>query len=122
MSANPARQQHPVSDARATTPQLAEEEVLDPIDPLRHLCSADDSDLLPAQPASLHDQIIQITTEYPPRRPEESHQTIILSLAVDASPGCGGIAWPAGEVRLPSHPPFFFFYRFRANSYNLCHL
>ena len=89
------------SDARATTRELslAEEEVLDAIDPLRHLCSADDSDLLPAQPASLRDQIIQITIEAPPLRPEESHQTIILSLVVDASPGCGGIAWPAGEVR-----------------------
>jgi hypothetical protein len=25
-----------------------------------------------------------------------------LKLAVDASPGCGGIAWPAGEVRCHS--------------------
>ncbi|KAI0247502.1 putative methyltransferase-domain-containing protein [Lactifluus subvellereus] len=101
MSANTTRQQrHPDSDTRATTRELslAEEEALDVIDPLRHLYSADDSDLLPAQPVSLRDQIIQINIEAPPLRPEESHQTIILSLAVDASPGCGGIAWPAGEA------------------------
>jgi hypothetical protein len=73
-------------------PSLAEEERLDAIDPLRHLCSADDSELLPSQPPSLGGQIIQINIEAP-------HRTITLSLAVDASPGCGGIAWPAGEVR-----------------------
>jgi hypothetical protein len=129
MSANTTRQQHPVSDARATIRELslAEEEVLDAIDPLRHLCSANASDLLPAQPASLRDQIIQITIEAPPIRPEDSHQTIIVSLAVDASPGCGGIAWPAGEVRLCNshvacHHILHLFYRCRANSYNLRHL
>ena len=79
-------------------------ELLDVIDPLHHLASTDDPDLLPAQPPSLRDQIIQITIKLPPLdvnslNADDSQRTISLSLAVDASPGCGGIAWPAGEVR-----------------------
>ncbi len=70
--------------------------------PLRHFFSApvpdnrdDDAGvlLLPTPAPSIRDQIIQIKFETPP------HRTIVLSLAVDAGPGCGGIAWPAGEVR-----------------------
>jgi protein N-lysine methyltransferase METTL21A len=64
--------------------------------PLRHFFSAlgPDNILLPTPtPSSIRDQIIQINFETPP------HRTIALSLAVDAGPGCGGIAWPAGEVR-----------------------
>jgi hypothetical protein len=80
-------------------PSLTEDERLDAIDPLRHLCSADDSELLPPQSPSLGGQIIQINIEAPQRCSKESHRTITLSLAVDARPGCGGIAWPAGEVR-----------------------
>lgn len=42
----------------------------------------------------------------PPQRPTIQHERLDLSygpnvnvaLAIDASPGCGGIAWPAGEV------------------------
>ncbi|KAI9430929.1 putative methyltransferase-domain-containing protein [Lactarius indigo] len=70
---------------------------LDVIDPLQHLASSDDLDLLPAQPPSLRDQIIQINIRLLPDT-DESQQSISLPLAVDASPGCGGIAWPAGEV------------------------
>ncbi|KAI0291925.1 putative methyltransferase-domain-containing protein [Multifurca ochricompacta] len=79
---------------------LAEEEALDIIDPLRHLSSTgdDDTDLLQAQSYSLYNQIIQIDIQIPLVHPETSNRTISLSLAVDASPGCGGIAWPAGEV------------------------
>jgi protein N-lysine methyltransferase METTL21A len=84
-----------------TTSQLslAEEELLDAIDPLRHLCSADDPELLPPQTPSICDQIIQVNIRAPSVHPEETHRTITLSLAVDSRPGCGGIAWPAGEVR-----------------------
>ncbi|KAH9017044.1 putative methyltransferase-domain-containing protein [Lactarius hengduanensis] len=53
--------------------------------------------LLPAQPPSLRDQIIQINIRLP-LDTDESQRSITLPLAVDASPGCGGIAWPAGEV------------------------
>ena len=67
--------------------------------PLRHFFSASESDdqddsdiLLPVPAPSIRDQTIQINFESPP------HRTIALTLSVDASPGCGGIAWPAGEV------------------------
>ncbi|KAI0260911.1 putative methyltransferase-domain-containing protein [Gloeopeniophorella convolvens] len=80
---------------------LAEEEALDSIDPLRHLRDVDDADLVPAQPPSVHDQIICIGVALPPDNEGSQqwpHQNIMISLAVDAGPGCGGIAWPAGEV------------------------
>ncbi|KAH8986361.1 putative methyltransferase-domain-containing protein [Lactarius akahatsu] len=70
---------------------------LDIIDPLHHLASSDDPDLLPAHPPSLRDQIIQINIRLP-LDTDEFQRSISLPLAVDASPGCGGIAWPAGEV------------------------
>ncbi|KAH9051861.1 putative methyltransferase-domain-containing protein [Lactarius vividus] len=69
----------------------------DVIGHLQHLASSDDSDLLPTQPPSLRDQIIQINIRLP-LDTDESQQSISLPLSVDASPGCGGIAWPAGEV------------------------
>ncbi|KAF8609463.1 hypothetical protein BDV93DRAFT_550982 [Ceratobasidium sp. AG-I] len=71
---------------------VALDEQLDALDPLRHL--RDDADL---------DQDVLV----PPQIPTVTHQTIELSFApldlpvklvVDASPGCGGVAWPAGEV------------------------
>jgi hypothetical protein len=74
--------------------------------PLRHFFLASESEnhddldlLLPAPAPSIRDQIIQINFEAPP-----PHRVISLSLSVDAGPGCGGIAWPAGEVR-SSLPP-----------------
>lgn len=78
---------------------LEQNEHLDLVDPFHHLASADDpdSDLLPAQPSSILDQIIQI--HIPLLDTDESPPTMSLSLAVNAGAGCGGIAWPAGEVR-----------------------
>ena len=53
----------------------------------------DDADmLLPAPAPSIRDEIVRIDFE------TQTHQTIALSLSVDAGPGCGGIAWKAGEV------------------------
>jgi len=73
--------------------------------PLRHFFSASGSDnqgdsdmLLPAPAPSIRDQILQINFESPLQR------IISLSLAVDAGPGCGGIAWPAGQVCSLFHP------------------
>ena len=66
------------------------EEQLDDADPLRHLWDQDTDDLLPLIPAQL-----------PSVRNETLHlsfQDITVTLKVDAGPGCGGIAWPAGEV------------------------
>jgi len=75
-----------------------EDESLETIGPLQHLFPGDDSDLLPASTPSLRNHIMQINFDAPPLLPEDLPRTISLSLFVDARPGCGGIAWPAGEV------------------------
>ncbi|KAI0723442.1 putative methyltransferase-domain-containing protein [Earliella scabrosa] len=80
---------------------LALEEKLDELDPLRHL-REDDSDqdssahLVPAQPPSIRDQTIELT--FHASADTTVSAPVTIKLAVDASPGCGGIAWPAGEV------------------------
>lgn len=71
----------------------AEEEALDIRDPLRHL--RDDYAVVPVQPPSVLNQNIQLSF---PR----SREPLVVQLFVDASPGCGGVAWPAGEVRVIS--------------------
>lgn len=77
-----------------------EENTLDAVDSLHHLFSPNDSDVLqpPAPSLCLGDQIVKINFACPIQQAEESYRTITLSLLVDPSPGCGGIAWPAGEV------------------------
>ncbi|KAG8834578.1 hypothetical protein FRC17_008247 [Serendipita sp. 399] len=65
---------------------IADEEQLDLCDPLRHL-RADDEVLVPVQPPSIQKQVQNFR-----------FGSLDLQLLVDASPGCGGIAWPAGEV------------------------
>ncbi|KAL6306735.1 putative methyltransferase-domain-containing protein [Sparassis latifolia] len=78
------------------------EEKLDELDPLRHLRNDDDAqlaDVVPAQPPSIHNQLVELSFSS-----DESAllpNPVVIKLVVDASPGCGGIAWPAGEVRLP---------------------
>ena len=79
--------------------ELALEEQLDAVDPLRHLRQHDELDLVPAQPPSVHNQTLQFA--FPP----DTHNAVSIRLLVDASPGCGGIAWPAGEVGLDVPPP-----------------
>ncbi len=92
---------HPNPSFRNVSP-IMEEENPDDIAPLWHLFSSDDSDdlLLPAPPPPrTDDQIVQVNFLAPlNHQPEESYRTISLSLSVDPRPGCGGIAWPAGEV------------------------
>ncbi|KAH9853831.1 putative methyltransferase-domain-containing protein [Lenzites betulinus] len=78
---------------------LALEEHLDELDPLRHLREDAGSDddgagtIVPVQPPSIRNQTIELV--FP-----AAHDIaeVAIKLAVDASPGCGGIAWPAGEV------------------------
>lgn len=73
---------------------LALEEKLDALDPLRHLRNDDEQDIVPLQPPSVLNQTVELTfptTACPPN-------SIVVRLSVDASPGCGGIVWPAGEV------------------------
>ncbi|KAF8897221.1 putative methyltransferase-domain-containing protein [Infundibulicybe gibba] len=79
---------------------LALEEELDRVDPLRHLMregsdtsSADDHvSIIPKQISSIHDETLQLSFVPPGSDP------IVITLMVDASPGCGGVAWPAGQV------------------------
>lgn len=77
---------------------LVLEEQLDALDPLRHLRDDDDGlleDVLPAQPPSVREQVVELNFTSAVSGVPDS---IVITLAVDASPGCGGIAWPAGEV------------------------
>lgn len=80
--------------------EIALNEALDALDPLRHLRNQDDLGddilLVPTQPRSVQNQCINLT--FPNPAPEGSSTAIQITLRVDASPGCGGIAWPAGEV------------------------
>ncbi|OCH95857.1 hypothetical protein OBBRIDRAFT_822511 [Obba rivulosa] len=73
---------------------LAVEEKLDELDPLRHL-REDDEVVVPAQPPSVRDQLIELSY---PTYTGDVPSPVVIKLAVDASPGCGGVAWPAGEV------------------------
>ncbi|EIM88167.1 uncharacterized protein STEHIDRAFT_95156 [Stereum hirsutum FP-91666 SS1] len=98
--------------SRAPSPTLSEEEALDLADPLRHLrgsdhphsqskSSSDDATFLPEQPHSIQNETISLS--FPAGSGKtisngEPSRPISIKLAVDASPGCGGIAWPAGEV------------------------
>ncbi|RXW25767.1 hypothetical protein EST38_g50 [Candolleomyces aberdarensis] len=88
-------------------PEMAVEEELDAKDPLRHLMGVEDSlvavrdsssqllAFLPAQSHSVEDGLLRLSFSSDrggvPR-------PLNISLAVDASPGCGGIAWPAGQI------------------------
>lgn len=56
-------------------------------DPLIHLMHNVDTTLLPEQQISVQNQVLRL-----------SFQGCDVNLLVDASPGCGGIAWPAGQV------------------------
>lgn len=89
----------------AETLDLALEEKLDALDPLRHLrndAELDAADIVPRQPPSVHNQTLDLS--FPPAAALVSNP-IAIRLAVDASPGCGGIAWPAGEVGRVVLPP-----------------
>jgi hypothetical protein len=105
-----------------------EDETLDEIEvPLRRLFASKDADynnnsddlLLPTPPVPY--QIVQIKFIVPHHqhrfKESESHyQTINLSLSVDPGPGCGGIAWPAGEVG-PHLIRVAYCHRYRFSSY-----
>lgn len=92
---------------------IALDEHLDKKDPLRHLMNDNELegiisaeglsrassstsellDVLPQQSHSIQDGILNLSFVNDP------HNSVSISLAVDASPGCGGLAWPAGQVR-----------------------
>lgn len=82
-----------------TADEIILDEQLDAIDPLRHLRNDDDLDgekLLPAQEPSILNQTTEFSCMY---SRDDIICPISIELHVDASPGCGGVAWPAGEVR-----------------------
>ncbi|KAJ1311289.1 hypothetical protein OPQ81_009787 [Rhizoctonia solani] len=85
------RPQQPSSSMDQYTSDMNEaalDEHLDALDPLRHLRN-DSSEIVPPQNPTVIHQAIELS--FPPLdRP--------VKLVVDAGPGCGGIAWPAGEV------------------------
>ncbi|KAG6897221.1 hypothetical protein C0992_003419 [Termitomyces sp. T32_za158] len=76
------------------------DEALDEIDPLRHLMHQSDDDddepkvLVPKQLHSVQGETLHLSFT----SLQHPHIKTEIALAVDASPGCGGIAWPAGEV------------------------
>ncbi|KAA1466003.1 hypothetical protein DENSPDRAFT_830731 [Dentipellis sp. KUC8613] len=89
----------------APPPTLAEEEALDLADPLRHLRDEADGVLIPSQPHSVQNEITELKfalsgSDGNQRAGEHgpAPSSVAIKLVVDASPGCGGIAWPAGEV------------------------
>jgi protein N-lysine methyltransferase METTL21A len=88
---------------------IARDELLDLLDPLRHLMqqhelndtdTASDSEssnllsVLPRQSHSVQNEIHALSFVN-----HACQLPITITLSVDASPGCGGIAWPAGQVR-----------------------
>jgi protein N-lysine methyltransferase METTL21A len=107
----------------ANANELALEEMLDALDPLRHYftrtngsCSNNntagvlDHNLVPLQSSSTIKQIKEFSFGAAADKTLASSNTstpqlrspgpvVSIYLSVDASPGCGGIAWPAGEVR-----------------------
>ncbi|KAJ6627526.1 putative methyltransferase-domain-containing protein [Mycena sp. CBHHK59/15] len=63
-------------------------------DPLNHFMqqSSDGSSIVPnQQPSVRHGEMLRLSFG-------GSTSTITVDLMLDASPGCGGVAWPAGEV------------------------
>ena len=93
--------------------EITLEEQLDYKDPLRHLMNDHELegiisaeglsrgsssrsellDVLPQQSHSIRNGILELSFL------NDLSNHLSISLAVDASPGCGGLAWPAGQVR-----------------------
>ena len=89
-----------VFDPSIFSNEIALDEALDALDPLRHLrideSLGDPQCIVPIQPRSTRNELIRLSF------PSPCSTAIHIAIKVDASPGCGGIAWPAGEVRISS--------------------
>jgi hypothetical protein len=89
---------------------IARDEELDILNPLRHLMEQhEDNDIdrstlllsvLPPQLPSVQNEVHQLSFV---NHSDPSQPPVTIALSVNASPGCGGIAWPAGQVssRIP---------------------
>lgn len=94
---------------------IARDEELDALNPLRHLMDQheDISDaskplsVLPRQSHSIQNEIHELSFV---NDRDTSQPPITITLSVDASPGCGGIAWPAGQVRASNSANRIFIY------------
>ena len=74
---------------------IRREEFLDKQDPLRHLRALDaDGELVPVQTPSILAQRADLLIS----GVNHGDTGITVKLALNAAPGCGGIAWPAGEA------------------------
>jgi hypothetical protein len=88
---------------------LAHEEALHALDPLRHYFQSHDEildqadALFPTQASPAAKEIVEFCfgANISPS-PHSPLARISINLAVDASPGCGGVAWPAGQVNFHS--------------------
>lgn len=90
--------------------EIARDEQLDILNPLRHLMEQDDdidvdpghkselSRILPVLPRQSHSVQNEIHNLSFVNDHDASQPPVTVTLFVDASPGCGGIAWPAGQV------------------------
>jgi hypothetical protein len=89
--------------------ELEEEEKLDALDPLRHLREEfeddDDHPISVSEQNSANLSASAGTAGVIPKQPRTARgeqflqfEDVSVTLAVDAGPGCGGLAWPAGEV------------------------
>lgn len=93
---------------------IARDEQLDIQDPLRHYMQEPDDtgetnpdeshelssellSVLPRQSHSVHDEILKLSFL---NSEDDLQPPVTITLAMDAAPGCGGIAWPAGQVRI----------------------
>ncbi|KAF9468900.1 putative methyltransferase-domain-containing protein [Collybia nuda] len=90
---------------------IAREEQLDIQDPLRHYMQLDDINetdpsethqvssellsVLPRQSHSVHDEILKLSFL---KNQDDLQPLVSITLSMDAAPGCGGVAWPAGQV------------------------
>lgn len=100
------------------TSDIALEERLDFQDPLRHLMQQRDDDpqgiisiyglarpasellnVLPQQCHSIENGVLKLSFLH---QWENLPNPLSIALHVDASPGCGGLAWPAGQVQFIS--------------------
>ncbi|EKM59600.1 uncharacterized protein PHACADRAFT_191971 [Phanerochaete carnosa HHB-10118-sp] len=75
--------------------ELELEEQFDTLDPLRHLRNGGELGLVPAQPPSIHNEDLQLAF---PSAGGRVPNPVSIRLLTDASPGCGGITWLAGEI------------------------
>jgi hypothetical protein len=101
------------------TDDVALEERLDTNDPLRHLMNDEELEgvisadglarasgslsellnVLPQQSHSVQDGLLKLSFAH---AWSSIPNPLSISLVVDAAPGCGGLAWPAGQVLVPS--------------------